>query len=163
MTGGSSLLARSAVLAALLLLVQLGAGFLSACGSDETTTGRELGSLTGRVTVGPIHPGPGPPPGPLRAQEEAEGLAAFVRHRKVIVYDRDTRRIVATAAIKSDGAYSILLPAGKYIVDVSDAKGSPLPLEGPRFIRANVVRPKQVDLAPGSHATADFDIDTGMR
>lgn len=65
---------------------------------------------------------------------DGTSAGGFLSRRQGHLYHRDTRRIVATTDIRSDGGYAILLSAGRYIVDVSDAKGNPLPLQGLRYI-----------------------------
>jgi len=112
------------------------------------------GILQGEVTIGPLCP-------VEPCNLPPEQIAKFYEARKVIVYDKTTKSKVAEVNLDKNGRYTFSLKAGEYIVDVSDAEGNALPLDGRRPIGSAI--PEEVEVKAGEITTLDFDIDTGIR
>lgn len=107
---------------------------------------RSSGTLTGRVTIGPLRPverigepSPTPPP---------EVFAA----RSINIFAADGATLVTNAKINPDGIYVVTLPPGNYVVNIA---------------RTGIDRarnlPKTVTIVSGSIFQLDIDIDTGIR
>ena len=115
---------------------------LAACSS----AGRETGTLTGHVTIGPLQPvqregEPAPTPGP-------EVYAAW----EIVVRTLDTRKEVARAAIDDEGTYAVELQAGTYTVTAEQTVG-----------RGLSQSTHTVGITAGQTTQQDIDIDTGIR
>ena len=126
---------RLLLLACIVLLV-------AACSS----AGREVGALTGHVTIGPLQPvqregEPAPTPGP-------EVYAAW----EIVVRTLDTRKEVARAAIDDEGNYALELQAGTYTVTAEQTTG-----------RGLSQSTHTVGITAGQTTQQDIDIDTGIR
>ncbi len=114
----------------------------SACASIP----QETGVLAGDVTIGPLIPVvregvPEPTPGP-------EVYAA----RKIIVLSQDGRREIARVSIEADGAYQVVLPVGRYLVDIAGSG-----------IDRGVDLPQEIEIFGDQITRLDIDIDTGIR
>lgn len=109
---------------------------------------RGNGTLEGTMTIGPICPVETYPPDP-RCKPSAETYAA----RKVYVWAANRSRIIATLTPDANGRFSVLLPAGEYIVDVAHQPGP----GGATGV------PKTVVIAEGQTVSISIDIDTGIR
>lgn len=112
-----------------------------------TTLNQNTGTLAGRVTIGPLSPGPvrlgiTPPPIP------PEVFAA----RTIQIYASDGATLVTSVKINSNGTYSVTLPPGNYVVDLA---------------RNGIDRgrdlPKKIQIEPSKSVQLDIDIDTGIR
>jgi len=115
---------------------------VAACSS----AGRETGTLTGHVTIGPLQPvqregEPAPTPGP-------EVYAAW----EIVVRALDTRKEVARAAIDDEGNYAVELRAGTYTVTAEQTTGRGFPQST-----------HTVGITAGQTTQQDIDIDTGIR
>jgi len=109
-------------------------------------TGRETGTLTGHVTIGPLQPvqregEPAPTPGP-------EVYAAW----EIVVHTLDMRKEAARAAIDDEGTYALELRAGTYTVTAEQTVGRGLPQST-----------LTVGITAGQTTQQDIDIDTGIR
>lgn len=120
---------------------------LFACnGSGVEIEGVPSGTLVGQITIGPFCPVETegvpcpPPPGTF------ESIA-------VLVYSRDSGRLVADARADTTGRFEIELPSGSYRVALEHSFGIP---GGP-----DPVKEARVDA--GRVTTLSFDIDTGIR
>ncbi len=107
---------------------------------------KELGTLQGQVTIGPLQPvqregEPEPTPAP-------EVYAA----RKIVVFAPDGETEIVRADIDSSGHYAITLPAGAYVVDINHAGMDSA---------ANL--PTTVTIVSRQVTWLDVDIDTGIR
>jgi hypothetical protein len=107
---------------------------------------KELGTLEGQVTIGPLQPvqregEPQPTPGP-------EVYAA----RKIVVFAGDGKTVVAQVDIDNSGHYSITLPAGTYVIDINRAG-----------IDRGIDLPTTVTILSGHATRLDVEIDTGIR
>ena len=115
---------------------------VAACSS----AGRETGTLTGHVTIGPLQPvqregEPAPTPGP-------EVYAAW----EIVVRALDTRKEVARAAIGDEGDYAVELRAGTYTVTAEQTTGRGFPQST-----------HTLGITAGQTTQQDIDIDTGIR
>lgn len=72
--------------------------------------------------------------------------------RQVLVYSEDEEEIVQAVPIGPDGEYSVVLPPGRYQVDVTH--------DG---IGARTGVPVVVTIAPGQTTVVKITIDTGIR
>jgi len=110
--------------------------------------GREEGTLSGHVTIGPLQPvvqegEPDPTPSP-------QVYAAW----EVVVFTDDMEREVARADIDAAGNYEVTLAAGSYVVttEPSDGRGGP---GGSDRLNVAIIAAELTQL--------DLDIDTGIR
>jgi len=74
----------------------------------------------------------------------------------------DKHKLYINGTEVANGDYSVSLKAGTYIVDITDATGKELPLEGLRSFLGNII-PKEIEVKVGETVVADFNIDTGIR
>lgn len=137
----------TAVLSVVLLLCP-------ACADSEESRGNGL--LEGKVTIGPMCP-------VEPCKVSADSLARQYRERRVLVYVEATKAQVAEGRLNDNGEYSIVLRPGKYIVDVTDAKGRALALDPHLRPVIGTAQPRIVRVKAGAAVTVNFDIDTGMR
>ena len=114
--------------------------------SAHQPTAMKSGFLEGRVTVGPLRPGP------VRAdeQEPAPPPELFASHR-ILILAAD-RRKVKEVAIDARGYFKTELPPGDYLVSLT-----------PNDIGMRKQPPSAVTVVSGKTATLNLDIDTGMR
>jgi hypothetical protein len=115
---------------------------IAACSSGP----KEIGTLQGQVTIGPLVPVVGP-----GVEEPTPGPEVFA-DRKIVIYDAKGRRELGQVDIQSGGSYRVDLEVGTYLVDINHlgidhAAGLPGLVE----IRANEI------------TILDIDIDTGIR
>ncbi|RKY46844.1 MAG: hypothetical protein DRP86_08515 [Candidatus Neomarinimicrobiota bacterium] len=103
------------------------------------------GTLTGKVTIGPLCPVE-----PCDLTEE-EIFAAY-EARKILIYNRDTTVVLWKAGINHDSTYTVPLVQGSYIVDI-DTIG----------IDHSSDVPALVNIVAGNTTRLDIDIDTGIR
>jgi len=133
----SRLLYYCVVMAAALAMV-------SCTGADGQSNGRTAasGTLTGRITRGPMFPvgGPGVPP----ATSPVAGAEIKLLDAKGVV--------VATARTDGDGLYRVAVPPGQYRVE-----------RGQGFTGATKNLPSLVAVSPGHETRLDILVDTGIR
>lgn len=126
--------------------------FFLACATHQTQTAQtqdkgNMGTLQGKFSVGPLHPGP------QRIDEDNSDAASkmFASHKIVILSAKDKSKI-KEVAIDSKGAYKVDLPAGEYLVDIE-----------PADIGMRKLPPRSVTIQAGKSTNLDLDFDTGMR
>jgi hypothetical protein len=130
--------------AILLALTTIAAG----CNGSGLEADRPAGTLSGRITVGPICPveveGQECPPAP--------GTYESIL---VLVYARlaGGERLVAQVRADDAGRFELSLPPGSYRVALEHSIGIP---GGPRPVQ-------EVRIESGATAEVAFDIDTGIR
>ena len=130
---------RWAVLAGVVTVATMVALLAPACGDGQT------GTLQGRVTIGPISP------------VQREGVKEMIppevyAARKVVVYDRNGRRIIEEVDLEDDGHYRVDLKPGIYVVDINRLG-----------IDFSDEVPRKVEIRAGGTVLLDIDIDTGIR
>ena len=111
---------------------------------------KQIGTLEGTVTIGPIWPVERPGENPPVPPEVFEA-------RKIMIYDVSGKRLVEQVDIvqvnhSQEGHYSVQLKAGSYVVDINRIGVD----------RSDAV-PKEVEIKVGQTAKLDIDIDTGIR
>jgi len=113
----------------------------------RVTRAEELpGTLTGRVTIGPLQPVVRPGDDPLDIPPEVyEG-------RKVMVYDESGEDLIRRLDIGPDGIYRAELVPGTYTVDINHAG-----------MDSSGDVPCQIQIESGETTCLDIDIDTGIR
>ena len=105
----------------------------------------ETGTLEGTVTIGPIWPVERPGDNPPIPPEVYDA-------RKVMVYDKNGRKLVEQVDLGQDGYYSVALESGVYTVDINH-----LGIDHSRDV------PEKIEIRPGETVKLDIDIDTGIR
>ena len=110
--------------------------------------GREEGTLSGHVTIGPLQPTLRE--GEIEPTPSPELYAAW----QIVVFTEDIRREIARAAIGPAGDYQVALPAGRYMVTAEPASGG----GGPGGSQVYYV-----EIFEGRVTELDLDIDTGIR
>lgn len=115
---------------------------LAAC----TSLPRDMGLLVGKVSIGPLQPVsregmPDPTPAP-------EVYAA----RKILVLSSSGRREIARISIDPDGTYQVMLPVGRYQVDIAGSG-----------IDRGIDLPATIEILKDQTTRLDIDIDTGIR
>jgi hypothetical protein len=114
------------------------------CNGDSMVSNSQTGVLQGKVDIGPLCPVEQPgncPPDP----------SLFTSHQLVIL-SADQKSVVTKVPIKSDGSYSVQLPAGTYYVDYT-----------PHDIGIGAFSPLKVTVEAGQVTNFDIHIDTGIR
>ena len=106
----------------------------------------ETGILHGQVSIGPLVP--------VVREGEPEPTAApeVYAARQIVIYKADGRTEVTRIAIDPNGAYSVTLPVGTYVVDINRAG----------IDSANGL-PRPIELRAGESLELDIEIDTGIR
>jgi len=120
---------------------------LNGCTHKPMTSDTKSGSIEGRVTIGPLRPGP-----VHVDQQEPEVPPELFASHKIVVLNQDGKTTIAETKIDSKGNYKVDVPAGTYLVDVQ-----------PHDIGMGNFTPQEVVVEPGLSAQHDIDIDTGMR
>ncbi len=123
-------------------IILIGLFLLAACSSLPTDTG----VLAGEVSIGPLQPAvqegvPEPTPAP-------EVFAA----RKILVLSESGRREIARVSIDPDGTYQVILPVGRYQVDIAGSG-----------IDRGIDLPATIEILKDQITCLDIDIDTGIR
>src|SRR6185503_1370293 len=86
---------------------------LTCCTHKNMTTETKSSSIEGRVTIGPLRPGP------VRVdQPEPEVPPELFASHKIVVLSEDGNTKIAESKIDSKGFYKIDVPSGTYLVDV---------------------------------------------
>lgn len=115
--------------------------------SGGAGTSDERGILQGRVTIGPLRPGP-----VHLDQPEPEPPPELFEKHKVAVLTADGKKEIARVALDAKGNYRIELPPGDYLVDFV-----------PHDIGLRQMPAESVNIQPGQTTILNLDIDTGMR
>lgn len=115
---------------------------------NQTQTSPGKGVLKGRVTIGPLRPGPS-----IVGEEESVDPQIFVPLRVVIVKP-GTKERVQTVKLDGKGNYTIELDPGKYLVDVTPHKYGIRP--GRQILQ-------EVNIELGKTSILNLYIDTGIR
>ncbi|MEW6658732.1 MAG: carboxypeptidase-like regulatory domain-containing protein [Thermodesulfobacteriota bacterium] len=102
-----------------------------------------MGTLSGRVTLGPLSPVEGPGSKPARVP--ASGV-------KLLVYG-PARQEMATVETDKEGRFRIDLPPGSYQVEMGPKKGKEFTKD----------LPATVTITGGRETRLDIRLDTGMR
>ncbi len=114
----------------------------SAC----TAIPKETGVLAGDVTIGPLVPA-------LReGEQEPTPWPELYAARKILVLSQDGRREIARVSIEDDGTYQVVLPVGRYMVDIAAGE-----------IERGENLPREIEIFSGQITRLDIDIDTGIR
>ncbi len=117
-------------------------------GDDGSEDFKTTGTLTGKVSIGPLCPvepcPPGAyPPNPYLSRELIFTPKGGGRPADLPFY----------AKLQADGSFEAELPAGKYEVTLSDCN----------FLGCNYALPKNVNIEANKTTEMDIDIDTGIR
>lgn len=116
------------------------------CPKDCGETGLDdMGSINGRVTVGPVCP-------VERVDRPCDIPPEVYTSREVIVYLTDGRTVVARKHFNADGTYSFNLLPGNYILGIPQAG-----------IGGSSELPHSFSVKAGDLISFDFSIDTGIR
>lgn len=102
-----------------------------------------MGTLSGRVTLGPLSPVEGPGSKPARVP--ASGV-------KLLVYG-PARQEIAALTTDTEGRFRVGLPPGSYQVEMGPKKGKEFTKD----------LPATVTITPGRETRLDIRLDTGMR
>ena len=98
-------------------------------------TATDQGTLTGRMTIGPLCP-------VEPCNVTPDQLSAALSTRTVVVYSLNQGDVVAIGRIKGDGSYSVPLAPGSYIIDINHIG-----------IDRSTDVPNQVTIIPGGTTT----------
>ena len=115
--------------------------FIPGCSNSN----QEPGILEGVVTIGPIMP-------VERPGVKYEIPCEVYEARKVMVYDKNHKKLVQQVDIDCNGYYRVELEPGIYVIDINRIgidHGSEVPMK--------------VGIKPGQTIQLDIDIDTGIR
>lgn len=115
--------------------------------SPTAVRGQNIGTLTGRVTIGPLRPGPvrlGETPPPIPPEVYAA--------RTIQIFAADGATLVTNVKINPDGTYMVTLPSGNFVVNLTRTG-----IDHARGL------PKTITISSGMTLTLDIDIDTGIR
>ena len=102
------------------------------------------GTITGTVSIGPLCP---VEPCNVTPDQLQTAYAA----RKILVFDQN-RVLVSTVSIGADGHYAVMVPAGKYTIELR-----------PNGIDRSPDVPALVEVSAGGFTVQDIHIDTGIR
>ena len=105
----------------------------------------ESGTIEGKVTIGPVVP-------VERPGVEYEIPCEFYEARKIMVYDKNHKKLVIQVDIDCDGIYGAELEPGLYVVDINRIG-----------IDHSSEVPAEVEINPLETFRLDIDIDTGIR
>ena len=105
----------------------------------------EPGVLIGEVTIGPLVPVERPG---VKYDIPCEVYEA----RKVVVYDKDHKKLVKKVDIDCNGHYQVELTPGFYVIDINRIG-----------IDHSYEVPIKVEIKSGETMQLDIDIDTGIR
>lgn len=112
------------------------------------TPSLERGTLSGRITIGPICPVERYPPDP-RCQPTNETYKAW----QLYVWNLDKTKKIVPIEPELNGSYVVQLPIGKYIIDLEK--------ENQRFGARNL--PATIEIKANETTSLDINIDTGIR
>jgi hypothetical protein len=116
--------------------------FVAACNGVS----EEMGTLEGRVTIGPMLPA-------MREglTEPTPAPEAYAQ-RQIVIYAENGQREISRVQIDHDGNYQVTLPAGTYVVDINHAG-----------VDQGLDLPRTVEIVSGQVTNLDVTIDTGVR
>ena len=106
---------------------------------------QEPGVLKGKVTIGPLVP-------VERPGVEYEIPCEVYEARKVMVYDKNHKKLVKQVDIDCNGRYQVELEPGFYVIDINRIG-----------IDHSSEVPTKVEIKPSEAIQLDIDIDTGIR
>jgi hypothetical protein len=109
------------------------------------------GVVTGKVSFGPLRPGPERVDETGNKEEQKEILQKMYSSHKVTVLRSDGKKIIREVEIDKTGTFKVELPPAVYLLQVTPAVG--------RFQKA----PVTVEVKAGKTVTADISVDTGIR
>ena len=109
----------------------------------------QYGTLEGKVSIGPLCPVERNPPDPNCLPT----AATYAAHPLEVYTAGRTTAVAELSPVPPDGAYSLSLPAGEYIVD--------LKLRNPGIGSSSL--PADITISPGKATALDITIDTGIR
>lgn len=107
----------------------------------------ETGILEGKVTIGPLYPGP------ARVDQTEPAPTEMYSSHKIVILGEDGKTKIKEVAIDSRGNYKVELKPGDYSVDFTPHDIG--------FKRSNP--PKRVTIKAGQTTKQNFDLDTGIR
>ena len=126
-----------------LLFIGLAAISLFILGCSNSN--QEPGVLEGMVNIGPIVP-------MERPGVKYEIPCEVYEARKVMVYDKNHKKLVQQVDIDCNGYYRVELEPGIYVIDINRIG-----------IDHSSEVPTKVEMKPGQTIQLDIDIDTGIR
>ena len=106
---------------------------------------QEPGVLEGKVTIGPLVPVERPG---VKYEIPCEAYEA----RKIMVFDKNHKRLIKQVDIDCKGTYRVELKPGLYVVDINRIG-----------IDHSSEVPAKVEMKPRQIVQLDIDIDTGIR
>ena len=115
----------------------------------KNTESTKTGVVTGKVTFGPLQPGPereGDTPEPEEIAEKMYEL------HKVGILNEDGEKLIRDVSINKKGIYKVELPPGKYILQITPGSVG-------RFRQ----QPIKAEVIAGKTLQVDISIDTGLR
>ena len=115
--------------------------FILGC-SNETL---EPGILQGKVTIGPLVP-------VERPGVKYEIPCEVYQARKIMVYDKDHKKVVKQVDIDCNGSYHVELESGFYVIDINRIG-----------IDHSSEVPTKVEIKSRETVQFNIDIDTGIR
>ena len=117
-------------------------------GAACSSVSREIGTLEGHVTIGPLQP--------VLREGETEPTPSPETYAtwQIAVFTVDMQGEIARAEIDPEGNYQIDLPVGVYVVAAKPAGGR----GGPGGSQEH-----RVEILSGRVTQLDLDIDTGIR
>ena len=126
-----------------LLIITLATIAIFMLGCSNVT--QEPGVLEGKVTIGPLVP-------VERPGMEYEIPCEVYEARKIVVYDKNHKKLVKQVDIDCNGIYRAELEPGLYVVDINRIG-----------IDHSSEVPAEVEIKPLETVRLDIDIDTGIR
>jgi hypothetical protein len=126
-----------------LLHIALTAASLLTLGCTNVTS--EPGVLTGEVTIGPLVP-------VERPGVEYDIPCEVYEARKVMVYDKNHKKLVIQVDIDCNGQYQVELEPGYYVIDINRIG-----------IDHSSEVPTNIEIKSGETIQLKIDIDTGIR
>ena len=115
-------------------------------GSCHTNTAEETGTLSGKISIGPICPVESIPPNPACLPTQAT-----YDNWPVYVWSMDKKEKIALLQPLLNGIYTLKLPVGNYIID----------LDKQHIFGKNV--PTTLSIKSNETTVFDVNIDTGIR
>ncbi len=109
----------------------------------------KIGTLEGKISIGPICPVERDPPDP-NCQPTEETYKAW----QIAVWTTDKENKVALIEPNTDGNYNLELPVGNYVVDLEEQK--PFGIGGNNLPATITINSKETTIL-------NVDIDTGIR
>jgi hypothetical protein len=107
----------------------------------------ETGILTGKVTIGPLRPGP------VRVDQTEPAPTAMFASHKIVILAEDGKTKIKEVPIDAQGNYKVELKPGEYSVDFTPHDIG--------FKQSNP--PKRVTVKAGKTTKQNLDLDTGIR